>query len=182
MIIVHKSVVFITVTGLAFCDVTPYSLVDRYEHFRGMCCLLKRNLLYQNTGTHAPNGMALHLRRCFSHLSRKLSAINMHPHINHINMPAATEFLKMEATGLCDILVSICQTTRYQIPEHSHLHVSMRITGMCLALAVLENCNLLKPLFINKSLSVSHYINLYSIIMPLHLFIFSKIISVFART
>jgi len=58
----------------------------------------------------------------------------------------------------------------------------MRITGMCLVLAVLENGNLLKPPFINTSFSVSHFIHLYSITMALPSFNFSKIISVFAIT
>jgi hypothetical protein len=34
VILVHRFVVCITATGLAFCDVTPYSLVDRYERFK----------------------------------------------------------------------------------------------------------------------------------------------------
>ena len=97
-------------------------------------------------------------------------------------MPAATTFLKMEAVGLCDIQVPAYQTTRYHIPEHSHLCVSVRITGMCLALAVLEIGNLLKPLFINISFLVSHFIHLYSITKALPSFNFSKIFSVFAIT
>jgi hypothetical protein len=88
----------------------------------------------------------------------------------------------MEAAGFCNIQVPAYQTTRYHIPEHSHLCVSARITGMCLALAVLQNGNLLKPLYTNTSLSVSHFIHLYSIIMALPLFNLSRIISAFAIT
>jgi len=180
--LVHKFDVSITATGLALCDVTPHSLVDRYERFRGTCGMLNRNLLHPNTGTLAPNGTAPHLRRRFSHLIGKLGAVNKHPYANHINMPAATTCLKTEAAGLCDIQVRAYQTTRYHIPEHNHLCLSVRIIGMCLALAVLENGNLLEPLFISTSFSVSHFIQQYSITMALPSFNFSKIISVFTRT
>jgi hypothetical protein len=116
MIHVHKFIVCITATGLAFCDVTPYSLVDSHERFIGMCRMLKRNTLHHNTGTLAPNGTAPHLRGCFSHLREKLVAVNTHPHVNHIDTPAATTFLNVEAAGLCDIQVPAYQTTRYHIP------------------------------------------------------------------
>jgi hypothetical protein len=48
-------------------------------------------------------------------LRGKISVANMHPHVNHINMPAATTFLNMEAAGLCNIQVPAYQTTRYHI-------------------------------------------------------------------
>jgi hypothetical protein len=139
-------------------------------------------MLHQNIGTLAPNRTAPHLIRRFSHLSGKLGAVNTHPYVNCINMPAATTYLKMEVAGLCDIQVRAYQTTRYHISEHSHLRLSMRIIGMCLSLAVLENGTLLEPLFRNPSFSVSHFIQLYSITTALPSFNFSKIISVFART
>lgn len=69
----------------------------------------------------------------------------------------------MEAAGLCDIQVRAYQTATYHIPEHSHLRASVIITGMCLALAVLENGNLLEPLSINTRFSVSLFIQLYNI-------------------
>jgi hypothetical protein len=130
-------------------------------------------MLHQNIGTLTPNGTAPHLIRHFGHLSGKLGAVNMHPHVNRIATPAATTFLKMEAAGLCDIQVRAYQTTRYHIPEYSH-RVSVRIIGMCLALAVLENSTLLEPLFINTLFSVSHFIQLYSITTALPSFNLAK--------
>jgi len=53
---------------------------------------------------------------------------------------------------------------------------------MCLALAVLENGSMLKPLFTNTLISVSQFIHLYSITIALPSFHLSKTISVLART
>jgi hypothetical protein len=159
----------------------PWHLWCDTVQFGRQIWTFQKNVLHQNTGTHASNGMAPHLRIRFSHWNGKFGVVNTLPHVNRINTPAATTFLKMEAAGICDIQVPVYQTTRYHVPEHSHLRASMRITGMCLALAVLENGNLLRPLHINTSLSVSHFIRLYSVTMALLSFTFSKIIPAFAR-
>lgn len=121
-----------TVTGVAFCDVTPYSLVDRYERSRRTCCIKTCVKRHGTTSQTMLQSLKWEIR-CCQHTST--CKPYQHACFYHILEDGSSRYLWHSGTCL---QVSAYQITRYHTPEHSHLRVSMRITGMCLRLAVLE--------------------------------------------
>lgn len=115
----------------AFWDVTPWSLLDTYQHSGGIYFLHPEDggsrfsetllFIYQNTQRHMPLNRNLHIHRCETLKSQTTLFSNKRNHSTrfHVHLPIPLHYILRLVTFIC-LFASLCQPHRPIDTERKH--------------------------------------------------------------